>query len=413
MRCELVLLLLLTVFATPSRAGLDAHRRERVAQDQEEPEDKRREVFWDNGLQFRYLWGNLRMKLGAQIQNDTAGFATGGEGIADDVELEDGVEWRRARLYLDGRFRTHWSFKFQWELAESDPPNLKDAFLQRRITPFGVSMFFRGGRFTSTFGLENDGGAPDTIFMEQGLTAAFLPPQETGFLIHSESTRRRWDIGFTSGATEFGCLICDVVGITGRYSTAVNLGSKDRTLHMGLNGSRRWATEDVVFKQRPESHIAPFFVDTGLLEAERVDVGLYEIAFLNGPFSVQSEGGFAVPKLSTGEKPLLTAFYVFASYALTGELRPHDESGGTIGRIRPARPFGDGAGAYGALEIAFRFSRIDLDDKGVSGGTMNDVTFGFNWYPTYPTRMTINVVRANREGFDPVWIFQFRAQLAF
>ena len=133
----------------------------------------------------------------------------------------------------------------------------------------------------------------------------------------------------------------------------------------------------------------------------------------HGPFSVQSEGGVAAPKLATGDKPWFNAFYIFASYALTGELRPHDKSGGTIGRIRPARSLRDGAGGYGALEIAFRFSRIDLDDKSVTGGTMNDVTFGLNWYPTDPIRMTLNVVRANREGRDPVWIFQFRAQLVF
>ena len=70
----------------------------------------------------------------------------------------------------------------------------------------------------------------------------------------------------------------------------------------------------------------------------------------------------------------------------------------------------DGAGSrgLGAFEIAARFSYIDLNDKDITGGKLADVSFAFNWYPTVPTRVSFNVIRVDRESWDPVWIFQGR-----
>ena len=67
----------------------------------------------------------------------------------------------------------------------------------------------------------------------------------------------------------------------------------------------------------------------------------------------------------------------------------------------------------GAFEIAFRVSYIDLNDQEVTGGRLTDFTAGLNWYATHPTRVAFNVVRASRETWKPVWIFQMRLQLAF
>ncbi len=179
-----------------------------------------------------------------------------------------------------------------------------------------------------------------------------------------------------------------------------------------MNASRNWPDQAVNYAERPESHIAPVFVDTGPILAERVDTALAEGAYLMGPFSLQAEYGIKGVKSTDGTRPIFYALYVSTSYALTGEMRPYVESLGTIRRIRPEREVRDGHGGLGAFEIAFRFSRIDLNDDNVMGGTLNDLTLGFNWYPTRPTRVSFNVIRAKREGWDPVWIFQGRWQLA-
>ena len=117
-------------------------------------------------------------------------------------------------------------------------------------------------------------------------------------------------------------------------------------------------------------------------------------------------------KRPDGPKSVFYACYVFGSSALTGEMRQYRKDLGTIRRIRPKRELRDGSG-LGAFEIALRFSRIDLNDQDITGGALNDLSFAFNWYPTHPTRASFNVIRAKRQAWEPVWIFQARFQLAY
>jgi phosphate-selective porin OprO/OprP len=81
---------------------------------------------------------------------------------------------------------------------------------------------------------------------------------------------------------------------------------------------------------------------------------------------------------------------------LTGESRPYKVQDGAFGRIYPKREFRDGSGGMGAFQIAFRFSQVDLDDKEINGGRLNDLTAGFNWYATHNYRVMFNVIRAKR-----------------
>ncbi len=368
--------------------------------------EKDQPLYWDNGLWFSRTL--LKLKVGGQAQLDTAGFVSDQEAFA----LENGVEWRRAQIYTNIQLGKRISFKFQWGF-QGQPPRLKDAWMQLSFPKLGVQL--RGGRFSSTFGLEKETSSNDLMFLEESLVAAFVPRQETGFLVHSQSSRRRWDIGFSSGAKEYECLLCDILGVTGRYSTSLELGRKDRLLHLGVDLSRRWhgPGEKAQYRARPESHIAPIFVDTGKIAAERVDTALIESAFNNGPYSVQSESGWAWIRSPGGELHGFFAFYVYGSYTLTGESRPYNERRGTFGSIRPKREFRDGDGGVGAFVVAARYSYIDLNDRDVRGGTLGDFSFALNWYPTRHARAMFNVIRAKREALEAVWIVQARLQLAY
>ena len=405
------LLLSSSLSAQEPPAEKEPPENEREQAEADEDEDEASIFHWDNGAFFQANRWNFRTKVGGQAQNDTAGFATPGTAS---VELSNGVEWRRARLYAAGSFGRFWTYRFQWDFTGGRGPNLTDAWLSLTFHLWQQELRFRSGRFSSTFGLENDASSNDTLFMEQGLTSAFVPPQETGVLVHSQSGRRRWDFSFSSAAEELQCLICSVSGISGRYSTSFHLGKdKARILHLGFDYSRRWTDDAVNFAERPESHIAPVFVDTGPIAAERVDTALIEWAYLAGPFSMQSEYALARVKRPESETPLFNGGYISVGYTLTGESRPYNESEGTIGRVVPKEVFRDGSGSVGALQVAFRLSHLDLDDQNITGGKLTDYSVGFNWYPTNQTRFAFNIIRAKRSTWDPVWIFQGRLQLAF
>ena len=93
--------------------------------------------------------------------------------------------------------------------------------------------------------------------------------------------------------------------------------------------------------------------------------------------------------------PTFWGGYVQASYFLTGEHRGYDRRFGTFdrpvvkNRFNPKdcgggwdcadRPSGAGA-RWGAWEVAYRYSYLDLNDNQIAGGQLGQHTWGLNWY---------------------------------
>ena len=211
---------------------------------------------------------------------------------------------------------------------------------------------------------------------------------------------------------EFGIGSTDELGFSARFAVGLKPWDDEKLLHLGINYTFRPVDETIRFLERPESHIAPQFVDSGDFPADFVNTTILESAFVRGPFSLQGEFAFTGVKSPDMPDPSFYAFYVYGSYFLTGETRPYLPADGTFGRLYPKRETGGGQGGRGAFEIALRFSRIDLDDQEITGGTLNDFTAAFNWYATHNYRVMTNVIRAKRSEASPLWIFQIRFQVA-
>ena len=84
--------------------------------------------------------------------------------------------------------------------------------------------------------------------------------------------------------------------------------------------------------------------------------------------------------------------------------RPYDRVSGAIDRVRPFEDFflactdhGVERG-MGACEIAIRHSHIDLNDGELSGGVMDNVTLGINWYCNPFCKVVFNYVHAWRQS---------------
>jgi len=373
------------------------------------------EVYWDEGLHVQAPHRNFTLRLGGSAQNDSAAFSNTGFDTPLGT-LENGVQWRRVRVFAEGVFARYFDYKLQYDFAQNEPPNLKDAYLG--YTAPVVPLRIYAGRFRTPLGLEGHTSGMDTTFMERGLISAFLLSRNTGFLFYADAARQASNFHLAVAAIkpedDFGIGSTDKFGVSMRFSYAFH--PRGGTLwHVGGDYTHRPVDETVRFLERPESNLAPAFVDTGNIAAESVDTGVFEFALVNGPWSFQSEGAITgVNSSGAGEgNPLFWGGYGFVSYMVTGESRPYKNMQGNFGRVLPADPFLGGDGGNGAFEVAFRVSYLDLEDKDIRGGRLLDLTWGFNWYATRNARVLGNIIWADPKRVEgSTWIAQVRLQWA-
>jgi len=155
-----------------------------------------------------------------------------------------------------------------------------------------------------------------------------------------------------------------------------------RLVHLGLSGNLQLSSDGQLrFRARPESHIAPYVIDTATLSTDRASTLALEAAWVDGPLSLQGELLQTAVQPNGGGWLHFGGGYLQLTWIATGESRPYDRETGTFGRLRPQRDFGFGANeGWGALELALRASYTDLSDGGVQGGRLSMLMSGLSWY---------------------------------
>ena len=363
------------------------------------------EVYWDDGLRFKSEYENFKLKLGGRIMNDW-GFLKQDREILKDTDigdLVDGTEFCRARLYLKGDIYDNIGFEIQYDFAGGGGPEFKDVYIELKEIPLLGN--FRVGQFKSPFSLEYMTSSEYITFMERGLNNAFAPRRNTGFMLHNHALDKRmtWATSIYRTADDFG----DSQGNSsteGGYSFVGRITGlpwyKDKgkkLLHIGFSYNYQNAFENEFdYDSEPETKLAGNFVNTGDFEAEYAHLFNPELALVFGPFSLQAEYTFTNVNTTgsiSGQDPEFSGFYIYGSYFLTGEHRNYRKKKGSFGRIEPNNNFSWGKG-LGAIELAARYSELDLSDSDIEGGRLNDVTLGLNWYLNPNTRVMLNYVHA-------------------
>ena len=190
-----------------------------------------------------------------------------------------------------------------------------------------------------------------------------------------------------------------------------------RLLHLGAAVSYVFSdASDIRYQARPESHLAPFLVDTGDIQAQNATQLGLEAAYVRGPFSLQSElTGSWIADTASGGRAFWGA-YAYASWFLTGEHRAYDKAGGVFGRFAPEEILAPFKNRWGAVEVGTRFSFLNLDDGPIRGGRMTVLMPGVNWYWNQHLRLQANYGWAMvHEGPHPgdLHILQARLQLFY
>ncbi|RDI97365.1 porin [Dyella solisilvae] len=208
----------------------------------------------------------------------------------------------------------------------------------------------------------------------------------------------------------------------------VPLNEQGKVLHLGLSASREeldWANEGSVpptarLRARPEDGLSPVrLVDSGNLPySKSVDRQGFEALWIEGPWSLQGEYLQAQVDRSLGKRDYkVNGYYLFTTWTLTGESRYYSD-GNVADRRYNARNLQviRSTSPWGAVELAVRYSELDLNDGSITGGKEHDWTAGANWYLGEHLKFQANYVWAfsdrGKLQVNP-HIFELRAQVYF
>ena len=365
----------------------------------------------------------MSAKIGAKLQVDGAAYLAGNQFKG----FDDSFEVRRFRVYARGDCLLLMPVSYEVELGYI--PNqfyIENSYLAFRDLPWIGELKF--GQYQAPMSLDAVTSSRDTTMMELAAPLAALAPGvnagvEIGRPIFDQ--RATWKLGlFTAGTSQdTGDASKNYGRAITRFTTLpiyeVNPHHPDSAmfLHLGLSANILYsASSTLSYRSRPESHLAPYVIDTGTIEADRALVAGAEAAWVKGPFSIQGEYLHSWVNEKDGQSLGFDGFYASTSWFLTGESRPYDRQNGCFTRVIPHKNFDWGKGGWGAWEVAGRYSFVNLDSADVHGGRLSMLMTGVNWYlhPHVRWRFEYGLGHVtDRQPEGNVNVFQTRMEVDF
>jgi phosphate-selective porin OprO/OprP len=373
---------------------------------------------WRNGVWMESVDGEHRFHIGGRMLLDV-GVVNQSPGLknATFVGAASGVKFRQARLLAEGRLFRHLAFKVNYEFAGGDV-GFADVFAA--LMDLGPTDAIWIGHFKVPFSFEQAMSRKYLTFMERSLANALAPDvRETGLSVSGRllAGRLRWQVGGFRETDGAG----DGFGPDAGYDLALRitglpLRSKGdrRLLHLGFAYVHQFRDgSEVAFSTKPESFLADDLLLTPTFKATHIDMIGAELAMVLGSFSLEAEYLYDFVRRSHQATLQYHGGYVQVGYFLTGESRRYSLAAGTFDRIVPNAQVRLGADGWGAWQLAARFSRVDLDDKDIGGGTEANFTAAINWFPSPITRVSTEYVYGDLWGQGDVHVWQMRFQFEF
>lgn len=342
-------------------------------------------------------------------QYDSNDFSSNSADPATQLPLfDDANTWRRKELdiYLKSPNGFELDVGYDWSASWTDN------YLKYHSASAGD---FRLGQFKTPVGWESTESADAATFLEPSLpVAAVFEDRRLGMdwtydkIPHWLVSAAYYGKGNLDGEH-------DGHGYSGRVVYAPTKSNKD-VVHLGVAASREFPDDHMAsFSSPPEAGLTQTnLVDTGQLAfTDSIDRFGLEGGFMHGPFYAQTEYLRVTANRTQGMPDFTGAgYYVFGAWMITGESRTYKD--GYFVNTKPAHP-------YGAVELAVRYSQLDLRDGGIAGGQQHDWTLGANWYLGKHLKLQADYVWAQADdspaiayvaAVDPR-IFEIRAQIYF
>ena len=396
------------------------------------------EAVWNNGLFFQTPKKEFVAHIGGTVHADGAWY-TAGTGLQQFAggtgRFNDGANFRRLRIFLEGSMYKNIDYKVEVEFMNgfspagltgpvsaatvSNSPGPTDAWITVKDVPWLGNV--RIGNQKEWFSLEHLNGYRALEFLERSYLFDFS--QATAF-----------NNGFSPGISAFRTWADDrIFTAIGGYKNesdliGFGLGDGQYAVTGRVAGLPVWQPDDHFFwhvggamshrdpvngqvqvRIRNEVRNAPFpllnlVANTGLINASSQTLYNVETAAVYGPVTFQAEyTANLINGASVGTGPNVgtlayQGFYTETMVFLTGESRTWNPKIGSFNRVNPKSNFAFKECGTGAVELALRYTYLNLNDKGIDGGRLNDVTLGVNWYLNTNTKLQFNYDYLYKDG---------------
>ncbi len=367
--------------------------------------------------------------------------------------LDDGINARRARIGVLGKFLGDWNYALVYDFGGSSDAfassasfgaapgvggttvgftpggglsGLENAYLSYTgFKPFGGKLAIEGGYMDLPITLDEATSSNDMVFMERASSGIISTNIAAGDFRSAAGARWYTDTfwagayatGPSSGAIHSASSLnpngaTEQFGAVARVAGQIVSG-KDYSLHVG--GDAQWLirpphnlvtnTQTLTLSDRPELRVDPTaLISTGALSGvSGAQVYSVEAAATYGPLYLQGEYfWYNVDRNNIVGLPSVKfdGGYAQASWVLTGEAHPYNPAGAAYGAVVPANPFSLTGGGWGAWEIGGRVSTVDLNNQlatanGVAGGRQTIYTAALNWYVNRNVRFMLDYLHGN------------------
>lgn len=372
------------------------------------------QAYWKDGLRLTTEDKKFDLRIYGKMHLDSA-WMSEQTPVKDKLgDMKDNAEFRRVLIQMAGTIYGNCIYKVELNFADGHT-KFDDVYMGLKDMPYVYE--FKIGHFKEFFSLEELQSDNYTTFMERGLPRCFVPGRNTGIGVNSYLLDKRltWAVGAFRDANDYGAVAASNEWNGTARVTGLPLYKDNgkHLLHFGAAYSFR-KPNDPRYQSRPESHLAPYFVDTKAFAVNHAQLLGLESAYVYGPFSLQGEFMNVFASRPGSSKDVnFSGLYAQASYILTGEHKNYDMANGRFANIVPFKNFSINEMTLGAWEIAARYSYLDLKDSDINGGMMSDATVGLNWYLNPNMRIMGNYVHANRNGIGYADILETRFQVNF
>ncbi len=337
----------------------------------------------------------------------------------DGTDPEDRWAFRRLRIAWQGNAFDTMVYKMEVDFNNPGTPEYKDNYLGWTELPFNQSVLI--GNQKRPIGLDHLNSSRYNVFMERPLVVEAFneDARRVGICAYgyTDDEVYNWRYGayFLENTSTDGRSIGDSLQMSGNVRLASSPWYDDSS---GGRGYFHWAVagmfarpdgnataadtnaNDGRFRTRGENRSDSRWIDTGRIAG----INTYEIlgleSILNvGPLQVVGEYQFNWAQRTGATDLYFHGAYIYASYFLTGEHQPYDRQRGILGRVKPFENFflvrtcdGGRAHGLGALQIAARYSYLDITDENVFGGVENNFTVALNWFWNAHAKVQFNYI---------------------